>query len=77
MAKKVPAPKPATGSSRQLIDAIAAVKQIQDFIKEHGNAEKALAAAVRVQGLIQLTGGFEALKEALEIVGKDDSPAQA
>ena len=37
MAKKTPTPKkPTTGSSKQLIDAIATVKQLQDFVKEHG-----------------------------------------
>jgi hypothetical protein len=77
MAKKAPAPKkPAAGSSKQLIDAIATVKQLQDFVKEHGTVEKALAAAVRVHGLIEMTGSFEALKEALEIVGKESAPPQ-
>ena len=77
MAKKTPAPKkPATGSSQQLIDAIATVKQLQDFVKEHGTLEKALAAAVRVHGLIEMTGGFGPLKQALEIVGKEAVPPQ-
>jgi hypothetical protein len=77
MAKKAPAlKKPATGSSKQLIDAIATVKQLQDFVKEHGTVEKALAAAVRVQGLIEMTGGFDPLKEALEIVGKEPASPQ-
>ncbi len=72
MAKKSPAPKqPATGGSQPLIDAIATVKQLQDFIKEHGDVERALAAASRVHGLIKMTGGFDALKQALEIVGKE------
>jgi hypothetical protein len=72
MAKKSPAPKqPATGGCQQLIDAIATVKQLQDFIKEHGDVERALAAAARVHGLIQMTGGFDSLKQALEIVGKE------
>jgi hypothetical protein len=74
MAKKLPAPKqPAAGGSQQLIDAIATVKQLQDFIKEHGGGEQALAAATRVHGLIEMTGGFDALKQALEIVGKDST----
>jgi hypothetical protein len=77
MAKKAPAPKkPITGSSKQLIDAIATVKQLQDFVKEHGTVEAALAAAVRVHGLIELTGGFGDLKQALEIVGKESVPPQ-
>jgi hypothetical protein len=77
MAKKTPAPKPAAGSCKQLLDAIATVKQIQDFLKEHGTLEKALTAAARVHGLIQMTGGFGQLKEALEIVGKEPAPPQA
>jgi hypothetical protein len=77
MAKKTPAPKtPTTGSSRQLIDAIATVRQLQEFIKEHGTLEKALAAAVRVHGLIEMTGGFDQLRQALEIVGKEAAPPQ-
>ena len=74
MAKKASAPKqPATGGSQQLIDAIATVKQLQDFIKEHGDVERALAAAAHVHGLIEMTGGFDALKQALAIVGKDSA----
>jgi len=74
MAKKTPAPKrTTTDSSRTLIDAIAAVKQLQDFVKEHGGVEKALAAAVRVHGLIEMTGGFDQLKQALEIVGQESA----
>jgi hypothetical protein len=72
MAKKSPVSKqPATGGSQQLINAIATVKQLQDFIKEHGDVERALAAATRVHGLIEMTGGFASLKQALEIVGKE------
>ena len=78
MAKKPPAPKKQTpGSSQQLIDAIATVKQLQDFIKEHGTLENTLAAVVRVHGLIELTGGFEQLKQALEVVGQQAAPVQA
>jgi hypothetical protein len=77
MAKKAPAPKKlATGNSQQLIDAIATVKQLQDFVKEHGTLEAALGATVRVHGLVELTGGFDQLKEALEIVGKETAPPQ-
>jgi hypothetical protein len=72
MAKKTPAPKkPTADSSKQLIEAVATVIQLQGFIKEHGALEKALAAAVRVHGLIEMTGGFDQLKQALEIVGKE------
>jgi pectate lyase len=77
MAKKTPTPKKTTtGGSKQLIDAIATVKQLQDFISEHGTLEKALAAAVRVHGLIKMSGGFDELKQALEIVGKEVTPPQ-
>ena len=71
MPKKTPAPKePTTGSPQQLFDAIAVVKQLQDFIKEHGTLEDALAAVDRFHGLIDLTGGLNGLKEALTLVGK-------
>jgi hypothetical protein len=77
MAKKTPAAKkPATDSSKTLIDAIATVKQLQDFVKEHGDVEKAIAAAVRVQGLIEMTGSFGQLKQALEIVGQQSAAPQ-
>ena len=77
MVKKTAAPKkPTTGTSKQLIDAIATVTQLQDFVKEHGTLDKAVAAAVRVHGLIKMTGGFDELKAALEIVGKEPTPPQ-
>jgi hypothetical protein len=76
MAKKTSAPKKTTSGSKQLIEAIAAVKQLQDFVKEHGTVEKALAAAVRVHGLIEMTGGFDQLKQALEIVGQESAAPQ-
>ncbi len=76
MAKKTPPKKQTADSCKQLIDAIATVKQLQDFVKEHGTLEKALAAAVRVHGLIKLTGGFDQLKQALEIVGQEPAPPQ-
>ncbi len=70
MAKKAPiAKKPTAESSQCLIDAIATVKQLQDFVGEHGGVERALAAAARVNGLIEMTGGYCQLKRALEIVG--------
>ena len=75
MAKKTPASKkPTTGTCTQLIDAISTVKQLQDFGKENGALENALAVVVRVQGLVEMTGGFDALKQALEIVGKEPTP---
>lgn len=78
MTKKAPAPKkqPAESSSKQLVDAIVTVRHLQDFIKEHGSLEKSLEAMGRVHKLIELTGGFEQLKQALEIVGKEPAPPQ-
>jgi hypothetical protein len=77
MAKKTPAPSKATPDhSKCLIDAIATVKQLQDFVAQHGSVEKALAAATRVHGLIEMTGGFNQLKQALEIVGQESTPPQ-
>jgi hypothetical protein len=74
MAKKTPTPRKTTpDSSKTLIDAIATVKQLQDFVKDHGTVETALAAAVRVHGLIEMTGGFDQLKQALEIVGQESA----
>jgi hypothetical protein len=77
MAKKTPVPTKATADhSKCLIDAIATVKQLQDFVAQHGTVESALAAATRVHGLIQMTGGFDQLKQALEIVGQEATPPQ-
>jgi hypothetical protein len=76
MTKKTPPKKQTADSSTQLIDAIAIVKQLQEFVKEHGTLENALAAAVRVHGLIEMTGGFNHLKQALEIVGQQSAPPQ-
>jgi hypothetical protein len=78
MAKKSPSSnKPTSDSSKQLIDAIATVRQLQDFVKEHGTLDAALASVVRVRGMVKLTGGFDQLTQALEIVGKEDAPPQA
>jgi hypothetical protein len=77
MAKKAATEKkPTADSCKCLIDAIATVKQLQDFVHEHGSVEKALAAAVRVHGLMEMTGGFCQLKQALEIVGQESAPPQ-
>ncbi|MCU0872488.1 MAG: hypothetical protein MUE50_09095 [Pirellulaceae bacterium] len=79
MAKKAAAPiKPqADDSSKQLVDAIITVKNLQEFIREHGEVQKALDAVGRVQKLVQMTGGFDQLQQALSIVGQEDSPAAA
>ena len=79
MAKKAAAPiKPqADDSSKQLVDAIITVKNLQEFIREHGEVQKALDAVGRVQKLVQMTGGFDQLQQALSIVGQENSPAAA
>ena len=70
MAKKPStAKKPAAESNKQLVDAIVTVKNLQDFICDHGDVEKALAAVARVKQMIDLTGGFSQLTQALGIVG--------
>ncbi len=78
MAKKTAAPKKpvAAENSQSLVDAIITVKQLQDFIRENGGTEKALDAVSRVNGLIELTGGIEQLKQALEIVGREPAAPQ-
>jgi hypothetical protein len=78
MAKKTPAaakPAPVVDSSKQLVEAIITVKHLQNFIKEHGSLESALAAVARVKDLVELTHGFNELNQALEIVGREDAPA--
>jgi hypothetical protein len=73
MAKRVPAPKkPEAGASQQLINAIVTVKNLQGFIKHHGTSEQAIKAVDRVLKLVELTGSFDQLKQALEIVGKEE-----
>jgi len=70
MSKKPVAPKKvAPEANNQLVEAIIAVKHLQEFIQEHGSLEKSLGAVDRVYQLSQLTGGFVELKKALEIVG--------
>jgi hypothetical protein len=77
MAKKVPAPKkPTPDSTQQLIDAIVAVKRLQEFIRDHGGLEKSLDAVAGVHELVELTGGFDSLKQALETVGNETAPQQ-
>lgn len=70
MAKKpAPAKKPASDCTKQLIDAIVTVKSLQDFIQANGGVEKAIEAVARVRKMIDLTGGFDQLTQALGIVG--------
>jgi hypothetical protein len=64
-------------SSKQLVDAIITVKNLQEFIRDHGEVQKALDAVGRVHKLVDMTGGFEQLQQALSIVGQENSPAAA
>ncbi|MEN6496854.1 MAG: hypothetical protein ABFD16_21395 [Thermoguttaceae bacterium] len=78
MVKKAPAvKKPGPDSSKQLVDAIATVKHLQDFIQEHGGLNQAVEAVNRVYQLIELTGGVDELKQALTIVGGEGQPEAA
>jgi hypothetical protein len=78
MAKKVrAAAQPKTpGPENQLVAAIATVKRLQDFIAECGGVEKAVATVVGVNALMEQTGGFAQLKQALEIVGQQPAAPQ-
>jgi len=77
MAKKAAAPAKAQSddSTKQLVDAIVTVKNLQEFIRDHGDVQKALDAVGRVHKLVELTGGFDQLNQALGIVGQEDQPA--
>ena len=77
MAKKAAAPaKPQTDeSTKQLVDAIITVKNLQEFIRDHGDVQKALDGVGRVHKLVELTGGFDQLTQALSIVGQENKPA--
>jgi len=78
MAKKAPAAKPQSDdSSKQLVEAIVTVRNLQEFIREHGDVQKALEAVGRVHKLVDLTGGFSQLREALSIVGQESAPVSA
>lgn len=79
MAKKAAAViKPqADDSTKQLVDAIITVRNLQEFIREHGEVQKSLDAVGRVQKLVEMTGGFEQLQQALSIVGRENAPAGA
>jgi len=80
MAKKaaaVKAPNVAAPSEKTLVlvEAIVAVRNLDSFIKDRGSLEAALGTVSRVGDLVALTGGFEELKAALEIVGRDGGPS--
>jgi hypothetical protein len=75
MAKKSTPVKPeSTSATQNLVDAIVTVKHLQEYIQQHGGLENALAAIERVHKLVSLTGTFERLTEALEIVGRPIPP---
>ncbi len=80
MAKKaavVKKPEVASPSdkTKNLVEAIVTVRNLQDFIKDRGGLEAALGTVARVSDLVALTGGFAELKAALEIVGQESAPA--
>ncbi len=81
MAKKAAvAKKPEVPSqsdkTKNLVEAIVTVRNLQDFIKDRGGLEAALGTVARVGDLVALTGGFEDLKASLEIVGREAAPAE-
>jgi hypothetical protein len=76
MAKKTPVvKKPEVAApadkAKVWVEAIVAVRNLDSFIKDRGGLEGALATVSRVGDLVALTGGFEELKAALEIVGRE------
>ena len=81
MAKKAavtqkPAAPAKPDRTQDLVDAIVTVRHLQAFIQQHGGLDGALTAVTRVDELVKLTGGFDALKTALGIVGQEQ-PSQA
>ncbi len=82
MAKKAAAVKKPEGTtstdhSKQLVEAIVTVRTLQDFIHERGGLEAALGTVTRVADLVCMTGSFNDLKSALEIVGREAAPTRA
>jgi len=80
MAKKAVSPtKPETTTpsdhSKQLVEAIVTVRTLQDFIKQRDGLDAALGTVTRVAELVAMTGSFADLKAALEIVGREATPA--
>ena len=61
--------------TKNLVEAIVTVRNLQDFIKDRGGLEAALGTVTHVGDLVALTGGFAELKAALEIVGRESSPS--
>ena len=62
--------------TKNLVEAIVTVRNLQDFIKDRDGLEAALGTVTRVGDLVALTGGFAELKAALEIVGREGAPAE-
>ena len=79
MAKKAAAAKKPEGAtsnhSKHLVEAIVTVRTLQDFIHERGGLEAALGTVTRVADLLAMTGSFNDLKSALEIVGGEATPS--
>ena len=75
VAKKPEAPTTAE-HTKQLVEAIATVRSLQDFIKEQRGLESALGTVTRVSDLVTMTGSFGDLRAALEIVGREESKAE-
>lgn len=71
---KKPETATATDHTKQLVEAIATVRSLQDFIKERGGLEPALGTVTRVADLVCMTGSFGDLRAALEIVGREETP---
>jgi hypothetical protein len=59
--------------TKNLVEAIVTVRNLQDFIKDRNGLEAALGTVTRVGDLVALTGGFAELKAALEIVGRESN----
>ncbi len=74
VAKKPEVPSQAN-KTQNLVEAIVTVRNLQDFIKDRGGLEPALSTVARVADLVAMTGGFAELKAALEIVGRESTPA--
>ena len=72
---RLEAPRP-SDSTAKLVEAIITVRNLQDFVRDRGGVEPALGTVARVADLVNLTGGFDELKAALEIVGRETPAAQ-
>ena len=73
---KKPEIAPPSDKTKNLVEAIVTVRNLQDFIKDRGGLDAALGTVTRVGDLVAMTGGFAELKTALEIVGRESAPAE-